>query len=108
MDTSYNLVVYQIDPTTGVPTVAQLYPAGNATQPYPSASNEVVAVDPAGRFLYVYFTNNGASETIQEYSINQTTHALTLLSSAVTWSGTQPSVSSMAVDGLVRPVAGQP
>jgi 6-phosphogluconolactonase (cycloisomerase 2 family) len=101
VDSNYELVVYQINPTTGSTTVVQKYPAGSATQPYTGASNQVVAVDPAGRFLYVYLTG-GAAETIQEYSINQTSHALTLLSSAVTWSGAQPSVSSMAVDGLGR------
>ncbi|MGD0732488.1 MAG: beta-propeller fold lactonase family protein [Terracidiphilus sp.] len=98
----YELVVYQINPATGYPTVVQKYPGGGAVQPYTGASDQVVAVDPAGRFLYVYFTNNGASETIEQYSINQTTHALTLLSPSIKWTGTQPSVSSMTVDALGR------
>jgi 6-phosphogluconolactonase (cycloisomerase 2 family) len=101
VDNTYELVVYQISPTSGFPTVVQKYPAGSATQPYTGASNQEVAVDPAGRFLYVYFTG-GATETIQQYSIDPTSHALTLLSPSVTWTGTQPNVASITVDALGR------
>jgi len=102
VDDHYELVVYQINPTTGVPTVLNKYVAGSTQQPYTNANGQQVAVDPAGRFLYVFLSLNGAPETILEYQINQTSHALTLLSSAVTWSGTAPAVSGLTVDALGR------
>lgn len=103
MDNNFELAVYHIDPTSGLPTVVQKYPAGSAVQPYTNVNTQGVAVDPAGRFLYVSLTFNiSTPETIVEYSIDPTSHALTLLTQAVTWSGTQPSVSSLTVDALGR------